>query len=243
MISDGLLLTALAVLALCGGAVLLWRRYQLTSFHDGLSSATSNGADASACIVGPYVRGKNSSAGMPKHPTATPTGWKLDMPVPSNPQTTDANAADKHVHSVTFNCGSLTGKTAVRVRGRWDIPAGVELKPWTGPGAPTVMIVWIQRKGDDWSAANEFQHYRWYAGLAVMSPIVAGEFDLTIPLAGAGWTDTMGATQSEYPAEFKAALDNCASVGIGFGGGTGYMHGLFATGPGAALNIEQFEIV
>ena len=60
---------------------------------------------AQAWEIGPVIRGRNYSVGMPLSPTPARVGWYFDFPNPT------ANAG--HAHYLTFRHGSLAGKRRI----------------------------------------------------------------------------------------------------------------------------------
>src|SRR5690606_25572027 len=98
---------------------------------------------ASAWEIGPLIRGKNYSAGMPLHPNPFDSGWYFDFPHP------DASAG--HVHYVTFKPDSLRNASQIVVRYRIDAAPGVQFIPQEHPDRPATVSVYLQRKGDTWS--------------------------------------------------------------------------------------------
>ena len=67
----------------------------------------------------------------------------------------------------------------------------------------------------------------------------AGEYTLDVPLDGS-WTSVTGAANGDAVA-FAKAVQNAERVGFTFGGGTGYGHGVFASGP-ARFTLLSFVI-
>lgn len=61
------------------------------------------------------------------------------------------------------------------MRYRVEINPGVRIEPVTAPDSASIITLYLQRAGDDWSEADEFETYRWYATFASQSPITPGE--------------------------------------------------------------------
>jgi hypothetical protein len=180
--------------------------------------------------VGPILRGRNYSEGVSLHPSAM-AGGALSIDIP---------AAPGSVHYVTFRHGSLAGKRRIVMRYRVDDAPGVLILPRTAPQLPSIITLYFQRSGDDWSARGPFETYRWYATFASQSPITPGEHEMVAPLDGA-WTAVETSTARTNPAAFSAALAQADQVGFVLGGGDGYGHGVFATGP-ARIVVTQFKV-
>jgi hypothetical protein len=180
-------------------------------------------------FIGPVVSGQNASHGMPLHPEGAGGGWYFDLPPPPG-----------SVHYITFRHGSLTGKTRIVMRYRVEVNPGVRIEPVTAPGSPSIITLYFQRAGDDWSGADEFETYRWYATFASQSPITPGEH-LMVASLKANWTAIQSSSRQSNPMAFRDAITHADQVGFVLGGGTGYGHGIYATG-GARITVEDFEV-
>lgn len=117
---------------------------------------------------------------------------------------------------------------------------GVQIVPSSVPEQPSIITLYFQRKGDDWSGAGEKNLYRWYATSNFTSPIVAGEHELTASLTDK-WTAVNDGDSFGSAEFFAQALANAGRVGFVLGGGTGFGHGVKATGP-ATFTIISFEV-
>lgn len=185
---------------------------------------------ASAWEIGPVIRGRNYSQGVPLRPAPAAKGaWAIELP-----------RAPGSVHYVTFAHGSLAGKKRIVMRYRIDLARGAEIRPITAPALPSIVTLYFQRGGDTWSGRGAFETYRWYATFASHSPIVAGEHTLVAPL-DANWTAVGNSSARSNPRGFNAAVAGADRVGFVLGGGDGYGHGVFATGP-ARLSVLDFRI-
>jgi hypothetical protein len=186
--------------------------------------------DASAWEIGPVIRGRNYSHGMPLRPTPGPRGSLfIDLP-----------RSAPGVHYVTFRHGSLAGKRRIVMRYRIEADPGVRILPVTAPAAPSIITLYFQRSGDNWSARGRFEAYRWYAAFASHSPITPGTHEIVAPLDG-NWTAVMTSSAQSNPAGFRDALANADQVGFVLGGGDGLGHGIFATGR-ARLIVTEFRV-
>jgi len=180
--------------------------------------------------IGPVIRGRNHSRGAAPRPSPGPGGgWHIDLP-----------RAPGSVHYVTFRHGPLAGRSRIVMRYRVEADRGVRIAPATVPGAPSIITLYFQRRGDDWSARGRFEAYRWYATFASHSPIASGEHEMVAPL-DADWTAVLTSSARGDPAAFRAALADADRVGFVLGGGDGYGHGVFATGR-ARLIVTDFRV-
>lgn len=194
-----------------------------------LAAATA-GPGPSAWTIGPIVYGRNASRGVPLHPLPGPgRGWHIDLP-----------QAPGSVHYVTFRHGSLAGKRRIVLRYRIEAAPGVRILPVTAPASPSVITLYFQRAGDDWSAEGPFETFRWYATFASQAPITPGTHVMIAPLAG-NWTAVGRSSARTNPWAYRDALAAADQVGFVLGGGDGYGHGVFATGP-ARLVVTDFRV-
>lgn len=190
---------------------------------------------AQAWEIGPVTPRRNFSVNMPLQPSPHPRGgFYFDIPYP--------NRAAGHVHYVTFRHGSLAGKSRIVMRYRLETAPGVELVPTKErPGIPSILSIYFQRRGDNWSGRGPFEAYRWYSTFRTHSPIRPGERELVV-----GLNESWSAVQTSYartnPAGFRAAIQDADRVGFVFGGGDGFGHGVYATGP-ARFVVTSFRVL
>ena len=197
------------------------------------SAAAAATLPSSAWDIGPTIRGKNYSQGMPRHPASTKTGWSFDFPF------SDARAG--HVHYVTFDPGSLAGKSRIVVRYRVDAARDVRFVPQESPAQPATVSLVFQRAGDDWRARGRFEFYRWYSPPSTVRPIRPGEYEINVSLRDPGWISVLGRPPATNPEAFADALANANRVGLVFGSAGARGHGVYATGP-ARFTLVNFDI-
>jgi hypothetical protein len=192
-------------------------------------AAPTVGSQASAWTIGPNVGGRNFSRGVEPRPKPTSGGWYFDLPGPGG-----------KVNYVTFRHGSLANKRRIVMRYRVESAPGVRIVPASNPAMPSLITLYFQRSGDTWSGRGRFETYRWYATFATQSPIAPGEHVISGPL-NANWTAVQTSTARSNPLAFRDALANADQVGFVLGGGGGYGHGVFATGP-ARIVVTDFRV-
>ena len=187
-------------------------------------------AAATDWVIGPIINGRSRSRGMPLHPSPGPgRGWHVELP-----------QAPGSLNYVTFRHGSLAGKSRIVMRYRVEAAPGVRIEPRTAPGLPSILTLYFQRAGDNWSGRGPYEAYRWYATFASHSPISPGEHQIVAPL-NAAWTAVQSSSAQNNPSAFHDALANADQVGFVLGGGDGYGHGVHATGP-ARLVVTDFRV-
>lgn len=196
-------------------------------------AAEAQAPPASDWEIGPWIRGKNYSVGMPLRPAPTRTGWTFDFPATSR--------ADGHVHYLTFDPGSLAGKSRIVVRYRVDAERGARFVPQEHQDLPGTVSLFFQRRGDNWNAKGRYEHFRWYAPGASVQPIERGTHTMVVSLHDPGWISVLGKTADKNPAAFQAALNDTSRVGLVFGSEAARGHGVFATAP-ARFELIDFRI-
>lgn len=195
----------------------------------GLKTPATQIMNPNVWRIGPVINGKNYSVNMPPTPSPHPEGWAFDVPYP------DVNAG--HVHYVTFHHGSLAGKTQIKMRYRIEAAEGVELHARTAPGQPGMITLYFQQRDDDWQAYKKTETARWFATFATKYPLTVGEGEIVAPLSGL-WTALEKSTSQNNPAGFQNAIQNAECVGFVMGGGDGYGHGVYATGPAKFVLLD-----
>jgi hypothetical protein len=169
--------------------------------------------------VGPTIRGKAYSTGF------TFDGSTLTLPL-----------AGGSANYITRPTGSLAGKTSIYLRYRVELDPGVTLHPKCCPEmVATGPTLYFQIANDDWASDGG----RWWATFATPIPIEPGEHELQVPFDG-NWTSVMTMSRTSNLQQFEQALAHAGRIGFTLGGGDGYGHGIYATGP-ARLIILDFS--
>jgi len=106
--------------------------------------------------------------------------------------------------------------------------------------APASVRLLLQRKGDNLSGAGPYAFYRWWSIAGTV--LKAGSFTLTVPLAPAHWRSVSGKTGEANPRAFADALADLGRVGVTFGGGCFYGHGVRVLRGRAAFTMTRFAI-
>lgn len=172
--------------------------------------------------IGPVIDGENYSVGMPLYMSGNSFSFPL---------------FPGHINYITKPVNGLAGKSKITIRYRIEASADVKLIPKCCSQLPSIgPTLYFQRRGDDWNKDG----WRWWSTFATKMPIEPGEFEISVSLND-NWTSVEKMTAKNNPVEFKAAIDNAARVGFTFGGGDGYGHGVYATGP-AKFVLEDFII-
>ena len=200
----------------------------------GGGSYAAEPSRAEAWQIGPIIRGRNYSVGMPLQPTPARRGWYIDFPSP------DRLAG--HVHYISFNHGPLTGKRRIIMRYRIDAARGVRFVPQETPEMPATISLVFQRRGDSWSGRGRYEHHRWYSPERAVAVIRPGEHEMVVSLDDGDWTSVHSATAAANPLPFRDAIEEAERIGIVLGTRAARGHGVYATGP-ARLTVISFEII
>ena len=193
------------------------------------TGATAATPAAASWAIGPIIRGRNYSVGMPLRPTPRRGGgFQIARP-----------RAPGSAQYATFQQGSLAGKSRIVMRYRVDAAPGVRIAPPSSPQGDGLITLYFQRAGDNWSGRRQFEAFRWYGTFATQT-IRPGEHVMVAPLSG-NWTAVETSSARSNPRAFADALANAGEVGFVLGGGDGYGHGVFATGP-ARIVVTDFRV-
>ena len=179
--------------------------------------------------IGPEIRGKNYSEGVPSVMTDSHYGPSFVFPAGPNGQ----------VKYVTKKTGSLANAQSLTIRYRIDAAPRTRFVANERPGSPAMLSLYFQRRGDNWSAKNRYATYRWYSVNNKTLPLAPGEYSITIDFDDE-WRAVMGAQSRNNPAFFDA-LRNAEHIGFVFGWSRGRGHGVHATGP-ARFTLLEFEL-
>lgn len=181
--------------------------------------------------IGPIVRGRNYSIGMPQRPRSAPAGGvTFDFPTEGNGQ----------IDAMTSPVEPLADARAITLRYRVDLARGARFVADERPNEAATVSLYFQQRDDNWSARGRYGSYRWYAPVRAVLPLAPGLYEVTVRLDEA-WTNVNGQPVSQDRSGFDAALRDTARVGLAFGSSSLRSHGVYATGP-ARFTLLKFEI-
>lgn len=172
---------------------------------------------AEAWQIGPIIKGRNYSVGMPATLQAGPQGPWFTFPRPG----------EGHVHYITLGTGSLQNARTITVRYRIDAKPRTRFIAQERQSEGKFGLV-FQRARDNWSAKGRYEAYRWYSPTAVA--ITPGDHTLVVRLDDPRWGAVMTSTAASNPQGFANALADAESISLTFGGDGGRGHGVYATG-------------
>lgn len=179
--------------------------------------------------IGPDIRGRNYSAGVPPVMVDTHDGPAFVFPADQSGQ----------VKYVTKETGSLINAHSLTMRYRIDAVPGTRFVANERPSSTAMLSLYFQRRGDNWSAKNRYANYRWYSVSDKTLSLAPGEYTITVNFNDE-WRAVMGAQSRGNPA-FEDALRNAERIGFVFGWSGGRGHGVHSTTP-ARFTLLDFEI-
>ncbi len=196
-----------------------------------IPALAASGAMDRDWTIGPWIKGKNYSVGMPASPERTDAGIAIDFP--TTPRA--------HVHYVTFDPGSLAGKQEIVMRYRIDAERGTRFVPQQEPEKPGAISLFFQRRGDNWTARGQYEFYRWYAPKMKVKQLSPGNHEIRISLDDPDWMSVAYRNPATAPELFEAAKRDTAKVGFVLGSDLLRGHGVYATKP-ARMTVTSFEL-
>ena len=183
---------------------------------------------AGAWEIGPSIRGRNYSVGMPTQPApARGGGVAFDFPIAGRGQ----------VDAMITDVGPLAGARQITMRYRIDAARGTRFVPFERPNEPATVSLYFQRRGDNWSARGRYESYRWYVPGQAVVPLTPGEHTITVGL-NERWTNVYGVGNDADQRGFAEALRDTAQIGVAFGSIGRRSHGVYATGPARFTLID-----
>lgn len=186
---------------------------------------------ASQWEIGPWVRGRNYSEGMPANPEAAPGGGvRFAFP----------QAGRGQVDAMTTAIGPLDRARSITIRYRIDAAPGTRFVAFENPDQTATVSLYFQQAGDNWSGRGRFGSYRWYVPAEGIIPLAPGERTVTVRLDGP-WTNVNGQPWTADPDGFAQAREQAATLGIAFGSAARRSHGVYATGR-ASFTLLGLEV-
>jgi hypothetical protein len=187
------------------------------------------------------------SPGMPAHPGPLANGgWYFDFPIYDHTPTTDCNPNScPSVHYVTTATGAtIAGKTLSA-----KIQIGVTGSPTFQYqlasdniciNAATVRL-FFERRNDPMTA--DAQYYRWCSNPTAYT-LASGFATLAVPVTPDKWSSVFGKfgnADVNSQQGFVTALQDLGSVGLTFGGGCLFGHGVNINSSKARFTVTEFR--
>jgi len=186
---------------------------------------------AEAWEIGPWVRGRNYSVGMPAQPATLPDGaLTFEFPLAGRGQ----------IDAMTTAVGPLAGARQISFRYRVEAARGTRFVAHERPDQPATVSLYFQQQGDNWSGRGRYESHRWYSPVRAVMPLSPGVHTVTVRLDET-WTNVQGRPNTDVPLGFAGALESTARVGLAFGSSSLRSHGVYATGP-ARFTLLSFDV-
>ena len=188
------------------------------------------------------------SPGMPSRPTAAgPGAWYFDFPTDPNYPACVSNP-NEYCKSVNYVTNSYSGPAAHSVSMTFQVlTTGSPTFNWVMESdnvcsTPATVRLLLERRDDD--LTQEF--YRWWSNPIVFDlQATSGDFTLTAPITPDQWSSVYGKFGSQDAttlAGFQDALRNLGHVGMTFGGGCFFGHGVNISGGTARFSLISYTV-
>lgn len=184
------------------------------------------------------------SPGMPAHPVQNGAGWYFGFPVYNGALPCKNDQACAGVHYLVTGSGILTGARSILVVGRIVVTGHPqfhwETEPQNHGKGPATFRLFIQRQGDNLHS----DYFRWWSNPASVV-IQAGAFRMRVLLKPGQWSSVFGHrgdSSAAARAGFAAALAHPVKIGMTFGGGDSFGHGVNVRGGTARMVVTRFTV-
>ena len=181
------------------------------------------------------------SPGMAEHPRQEETGWRFSFPRYDGalPCEDHLGPACPSVHYVTTRAGGpLRGQSitmTIEISGAATFRYRLERSNTCN--TPATVRLLIQRRNDD--LTKEF--YRWWSNPKALA-LRPGEQTVTVPKTPDQWSSVFGKKGEVAREDFSLALEDAENIGMTFGGGCFFGHGVNVTGGQATFAVTEFSI-
>jgi hypothetical protein len=106
--------------------------------------------------------------------------------------------------------------------------------------ASAAVRLFLQRRGDDMSGKGPYEFYRWWSNAGTV--LKQGTFTVDVPLQPALWTSVFGKHGDTNPGAFAAAMADLGNIGVTFGGGCFFGHGVRILKGSAVFTMDRFNV-
>ena len=193
-------------------------------------------AQADKLSLSPGAWSIRYSQRMPPNPSLADLGWSFDFP-------RGTYCKKKHdcpgVHYVTTRyrkpiSANATLVISFQIVTQGEVRFNYQLEPSNTCSSPATVRAFLQRADDDLYAANG----RFWSN-PIATILAPGNFTMAIKLHRDQWTNVEG---QHDRAGFEALLGKIGNVGITFGGGCFFGHGVNVEGGSARFFMSSFAI-
>ena len=176
------------------------------------------------------------SYSMPTKPSAEGNGWAFDFPKGSNCKVKEGCPGVHYVTTPYTKNIAYGAKLAIEGEIVADPGVSFNYQPEKSNTCttPATARAFIQKHNDDLYAANG----RFWAN-PVASPMAPGKFSVTVPFDIDNWSNVVGERNGSG---FKQLLGKMGNIGLTFGGGCFFGHGINVSGGNAKFIVTGFAI-
>lgn len=200
------------------------------------------------CIVGPQTfsldptpwRLSGAFYGRTQSPRAlSGGGFYFDMPLYSS---------GRYVgYLLVVPCGGGAGigtssflSLTIRVVATGSAVFMYDSEPFNTCITPATVRPYFQAVSSDWTNPDG-DGFRWWSN-PIAFTLGAGDITLTIPLTSDNWSSAYGARPADNPAGWQASLARTAYLGMTFGGGCFFGHGVNVQGGTAQFQVLSYSV-
>jgi hypothetical protein len=178
------------------------------------------------------------SQNMPAHPSVVPNGWAFDFPKGEDfCKVKEKNCPGVHYVTTSYRRVIRKGATVV-IKGRIEVTGtpifNYHLEPSNTCDSTPNAHALLQRKNDDMVSPDN----RYWSN-PITIPLVPGDFSVSIPIREGQWTNVDGKLNKSG---FNKTLKNIGNIGLTFGGGCFFGHGVSVRDGTARFVVTSFAI-
>ena len=193
-------------------------------------------AQADSLSLNPEAWHIRHSQGMPLHPSLASVGWSFAFPRGTECETKHDCPGVHYVTTAYRNPipANATLIISFHIVTQGEVRFNYRLEPSNTCSSPATVRAFLQRADDDLYAANG----RFWSN-PIATILAPGSFTMAIKLRPDQWTNVEGQRDR---AGFEALLGKIGYVGITFGGGCFFGHGVNVEGGSARFIMSSFAI-
>lgn len=178
------------------------------------------------------------SPGMADHPKTYGAGWQFAFPRYEGPLPCPQSNCPSVGYVTTKAGGPLLGhfiEMTVEIEGLANFAYQLESEN-NCLDLPSARL-FIQRKND-----RDQDSFRWWSALNSV-PLLPGIYTIKVPLTPDRWSNVAGRSGTEAEEDFYHALEEAENIGMTFGGGCFFGHGVNVAAGQASFTLKAFSIM
>jgi hypothetical protein len=201
-------------------------------------------AVARRALIGLVLLAACSDSAPPAWQVRYSTGVTLDPPVQGREFSFDFPRPPGSVHYITRPAKAVAAREAVSATFTVSTQGAPVFDFRTEAhnvcDRPSSVRLLLQRRGDTMTGKGEYEFYRWWSAAGTV--LASGTMTVEVPLKPALWISVFGKSGEANPAAFAAAMADLGNVGVTFGGGCFFGHGVRVMNGSATFTLERFEV-